>query len=824
MDSMNLRPQKLFSPSTGTVLLLLLVLALPFYPVLLEGKTLTALPGVSGLLPAPPGTIPPPVLDASSAYIDEPLVRLASRQVGRGTLPLWNPHCGLGQPLLGNMQSGLLSPFRWPLLVSPSPWVWDLVLLGRLLVAGILAFLLARALGLPPLPSLGTGWAFALTGYFVLHVNMHHLSVEVLFPGLLWAEVLFLRRPTPGRGLLLGLFTWLVWTGGNPEATLFAALPAGVFLFLPSAVPSSNAPGRRTRAAALLFVLCGTLMAAPAILPGLELLARGYHHHTGATGTDHFRPWTFAAILAPWYYRFGENGLFSLAPPWIGGGVFVLALLGLGGKARREDPFPSRTLAVLAGLLLLKAFGLPGLQAIGRLPLLSMLLFHKYGLPAAALCLALLAGKGLALLAEGKVPLRRILPAGILPALLLLVLHAWNLQASRGIPGLERLGLRPWEGAWILLLPGVLLLLRRQPRLAASSALALAVLELVVAVPADRPQRKDPFLPPPYAEKLLAWKKRGEVHRTVAFQGILCPNTSAALELDDLRINDAVIPARFGLFARACVDGRMQGGILAPGLFPPLGRDRLRISGFFQARSFFRQAASEVGQTWRDRVTREFMLGDPVMDALGVDLLLVREPPGREGMLARMNPKRWKLRANLQGISIYENKLCPGRAFFPALVEGAHRKEEALSWVTRHRKNLLEKAVVEGAPPSWLGHQPASRGDEVKIRFTPAGEILLQVRAGRPRVLLVSEAWYPGRAALVDGKETPCRPADLCMTALQVPPGTHQVRLILRPRAFQAGLLLAALGLLALASALFFRFPRVFPGPPSPSKGRLFKG
>ncbi|HHI68692.1 MAG TPA: hypothetical protein ENJ97_05125, partial [Planctomycetes bacterium] len=642
---MSLRRNNLFHHPAGTVFLLLLVLALPFYPVLLEGKALTALPGVSGLLPAPSGTTPPPVLDTSSAYIDEPLARLAARDPGHF---LWNPHCGLGQPLLGNMQSALLSPFRWPILASSSPWVWDLALLARLLCAGFLAYLLARALGLPRLASLGAGWAFGLTGYFVLHVNMHHLSVEVLFPGLVLALLLFLRKPSGPRGLLLALFTWAAWVGGNPEATIFGALLALVFLLQRPGCPPSERGGILP---ALFWVLCGTMLAAPYILPGLEHLAHGYHHHTGATGTDHFEPWTFAGLLAPWYYRSGETGVIPFSPPWIGGTVFVLALLGLLGRKREGEDFPARTLAVLAGLLLLKGFGLPGLQEIGRLPVLSMLLFYKYGLPAVALCLALLAGRGISLLQEGRIKPKALLAAGALPAAALLLFHLWNLARAKGIE--KEIALDLVRGIWIPLLPALLLLLWKwKKRWAAPAALALLALELAGAVPAKRPDRRDPFVPPPYARFLLAERKAGKVTRSISFQGILCPDTSAALGLDDLRINDAVIIGRFGRFARACVDGRMQGGILAPGLFPPFQGKLLRLPRFFQSRAFFRQAAAEAGEKWRDRITRDFALGNSVMDALGVNRLLAKEPEGREGALSRAAPKRWKFLGSPGGISI----------------------------------------------------------------------------------------------------------------------------------------------------------------------------
>jgi len=427
----------------------LLCLVVAFSPVLFGSKTLMALPGLSGVQVASPGTVLPPVMDTASAYIDEPLMELGAKQMDRGKLPLWNPHSGLGQPLLGNMQSAFLSPFRWPFLISTAPLVWDSVLLARLFVAGLLAFLLARSLGLGPIGSSTAGIAFSLSGYFVLHVNMHHLSVEVLAPGVLWAVILMADKPTSKRGLVLALFTWAAWVGGNPEATLFIALLAAPLL-VNRVISLPHWKFRVVRT--LLWAGLVTLLAAPFFLPGLELLSHGQHHHSGLAGLDHFQPWTAAALVFPGYFRSPAGGIVSLAPPWIGGVVLLSAFLGL----VRKDPearFPRLTFGIAFFLIFLKIFGFPVLNELGRLPILSMLLFYKYGFVAAGICLSLLAGRGIESLGRGFIKGWHFWAAYVV--VVLAVGEKFQTGQERALYRVQSWHFWRWNWSWLFLLSGL---------------------------------------------------------------------------------------------------------------------------------------------------------------------------------------------------------------------------------------------------------------------------------------------------------------------------------------------------------------------------------
>jgi hypothetical protein len=80
----------------------------------------------------------------------------------------------------------------------------------------------------------------------------------------------------------------------------------------------------------------------------------------------------------------------------------------------------------------------------------------------------------------------------------------------------------------------------------------------------------------------------------------------------------------------------------------------------------------------------------------------------------------------------------------------------------------------------------------------------LQLKAGirQPSFLVLSEVYYPGWEAMVDGKPAPLLKADYILRAVPLMPGEHTVELRFRSRTFLWGLVISALGLAGLACLL----------------------
>ena len=201
---------------------LALILCLCFFSVIFLNKTLTSLqvPGVQGHGPygySSDFTHRALVDPGGSTWSPRPQTALISQQLKEGISPLWNPYMGIGMPLAGNMDSNAFNPLRSLLHLDPSPYMWDIFLLTRLLLAGIFAYLFLRAINLSHLSSLFSSLLFMLSGYFIISIDMHHLDVEIFLPFIFLCYEKIIRKANALKwGLLLSLGIIFLLTGGQP--------------------------------------------------------------------------------------------------------------------------------------------------------------------------------------------------------------------------------------------------------------------------------------------------------------------------------------------------------------------------------------------------------------------------------------------------------------------------------------------------------------------------------------------------------------------------------------------------------------------------------
>jgi uncharacterized membrane protein YfhO len=102
---------------------------------------------------------------------------------------------------------------------------------------------------------------------------------------------------------------------------------------------------------------------------------------------------------------------------------------------------------------------------------------------------------------------------------------------------------------------------------------------------------------------------------------------------------------------------------------------------------------------------------------------------------------------------------------------------------------------------------PASPRAAQVTRYTPTA-IDVQVDAPEAGYLVLSETWYPGWSAAVDGQPAPVEQVNGTLRAVPVPQGAAAVTLRYWPPALTWGLIMAAGGLLLVLLALATVRPR----------------
>jgi hypothetical protein len=205
-----------------------------------------------------------------------PWFEVQARAWNHGTIALWDPYVWAGQPLLGQAQPGAAYPLNWILFALPLRhdglirwWAiqWYFVIIRFMALA--FCYLLCRDLRLSRAASLLAGCVFALGGY------IGNTSWPQMVNGAVWLPLVFLFLLRAGRAeqplrnaVLSGTFLGVAWLSGHHQAPMFLMLAAaGAWLYFIFRVGRPD--WRMARAAMLAFVFA-IMTGALQILPAYE--------------------------------------------------------------------------------------------------------------------------------------------------------------------------------------------------------------------------------------------------------------------------------------------------------------------------------------------------------------------------------------------------------------------------------------------------------------------------------------------------------------------------------------------------------------------------
>jgi hypothetical protein len=151
-------------------------------------------------------------------------------------------------------------------------------------------------------------------------------------------------------------------------------------------------------------------------------------------------------------------------------------------------------------------------------------------------------------------------------------------------------------------------------------------------------------------------------------------------------------------------------------------------------------------------------------------------------------------------VKIYENLDPLPRAF---LVSGATWVEDDDAAVAHMKAPAFDPAaevVLSGSGEPLIGAAD-QRSGSVSVVSSEAERVVLRVEGGSAGWLVLTDAFYPGWDATVDGERTDIVRADILFRALPVEPGSHEVVFSFRPLSVRLGLVVsvaaAALSLLS---------------------------
>jgi hypothetical protein len=152
---------------------------------------------------------------------------------------------------------------------------------------------------------------------------------------------------------------------------------------------------------------------------------------------------------------------------------------------------------------------------------------------------------------------------------------------------------------------------------------------------------------------------------------------------------------------------------------------------------------------------------------------------------------------------IYEVRNFLPRAYFAQSIKwNADREQFKLDVLNTSNKDLLSQTYVREAAPT-TGIADGAPGDSTVSFVSESHEhVALHVHCDKPRLLVLTDHFYPGWKATVDGHDADIHLVNFFARGVVIPPGDHDVHFIYSPWSVWAGLAGAGIVLLLLIAAI----------------------
>lgn len=694
-----------------------------------------------------------------------PRYAFAASSVRHGFLPLWDPYLFGGQPYLADVQSGILYPINLLAYLAARTFDYrkleDLAILHYAL-AGAFAYFWARQLRVGRFGALVAGTVWETSGFLVAHLGHYNLIAAAVWIPL----VLGLLQPALEGGSL----AWVAGASMALAVSVFAghtqiSLYSGLLIAL--YVVGFGLSRRSWKAPARSLVLLGigsVLLTVVQLFPGYQLTQQSVRAdlaYPDATAFA-FLPQKLILFLVPHFYGRAPDAYWgppSLTENYLYVGILPVVLAGLALLALRD--WRPRVLGAIVGLGLLLSFAdwtplhgwmfalVPGfdkVRAPGR-----FLLYVDLGL-------AMLAGLGADLL-------------------------------TRPLPARRRALFRAYLGGWSAVVLGFLvvaaplvylkLFLDRAQNEAlvqevqtATSSFALALVFLLASLAILAAYR-------------YRWLKGG------ALTGVALVLIVVDLVGNNAGINptpndptaDFQHPAVVGFLQKNLGAGRIDTVTGVEDVWQP---DASALYGFPSVWGLYDPLTlTDYYWYWKIHIPGR---SSRLYDLLGAKYLLAHKD-------VVLDWKKFKLIASDDPkINVYEDLTALPRAFYVGKGISVASHDAALAAIKAPGFDPGNSVVLEGSADSGadpLGPVPAETVADGPNR------VVVRVNAPRTGYLVLSDVYYGGWSATVDGRSAPLLRADWTFRAVPVGPGAHVIVFRFLPRSLVAAGIVSVLAWLA---------------------------
>ncbi len=745
----------------------------------------------------------PQPYDPSLIQIFLPDYVFLAQNLCKGILPLWNPHCGLGYPFVGDIQSSVFSPLRLLFDFFPNLHTYNYYLIGELVIAAISSFFLALRLGSNRICALFAAICYTFCPYNLWYLELNLGSSASLFPLVTLAFVYAAQKRNLLSAILAGISSGLLILSGHPECSFFGIVLSSALMLALCLTDKRYAIGKNLLSfSILLFVAAITTVAvsAPGLFPFAEYLLNGESYKYGSSYSTPVS-WNGIAfnLCNP-----GQNG----ASPFLGiiaAILLPLSLLGFRKDAHLKQTTVSLVVTTIITFALVSQFG--PLQALfSKAPFTALI--TRYALPYQLLLLSLLAALGLEQLqrfctcdssteAQDTTSTKTNNVAGkliilgfallVFPAILFYFSAAMSHDAAwmkaadfdAMLPSTE---IR-WS-AWNrdMIFSGIFALIafatfliqqRKKPDTVAKkcnptcilllSALALGFTSLAIPGKSSLPLQSKFFYPKTELLEKIADKQ----YRCISTcEYVLRPATNSVYGINFLTVHNPLFPKRFLAFTKAC--GAQT--------------------------DVFNQKFEQKLSTLLNLASVKYVLSLTDIEDAGGD-----------------TEHRFKLAYQSDNhIRVYENRNAAPRAYLVQDAKFVKSADEALAEIQSSSFDPSKTVILEegtDANTSKTGssletidanssnkkqaaisnsqNQPGTDYEAVKSFDLPnSNSISIETDSPNEGWLVLTDIYYPGWNAYVDGAKAEIRRANFAFRAIKIESGKHTIKFAYEPKSF----------------------------------------
>jgi hypothetical protein len=673
-----------------------------------------------------------------------------------GSLPLWNPSMNAGLPAFANPETMYIFPFDLLFFILPIDIATNTVILLNVLLTGLSMYLFSR-LFFSYATSVFCAIAYMLSYRYMAMIYagwLPKMSMYALTPLLFWSCEKLLQKPTARRTVLFSVIIGLSLIQGDMQQFYYAGLGLIIYAIIRLIVSTGTVPMR--------MLLCltgsgllGAMLAAPALLPRLE-----YALLSTRTEADYefflCQPPTLPDLttLADPYDEGGNRDEFWENNFYFGFWLFPLLLFAFRKEWRRPA-----ALILAASIMILLCFNtvmlkfcyefVPGFGLFRQSPrllfLAQFMLVFASGIGAENILTATTNKKRFHIFSAGALV---IMGTGLIATFELQINPLYIITA-------------------LLIFIGLLVFIKRQ-----SGTPAIVFLCLLPVI--DSAVRVHPMLS---VQPLSEAAPQHAVHKLLNRQ-----------QGRTIAIDRASIP--YGMAGYYGID--MINGYSSMSL-------RHFIEYFSILQHGSKEAIPHQAVVWTDftNLARPDMLG-----ALDVHYIVTNNPQPLEnlGYKKIAEYKQVPVFVFYEGIKqvpieVWRSENPLGPAYFASWVRGVENEPESLNAIAATESVLNAYVMGLDKDISRLNYA----GGTVKLLYRGYNKYEYQVESNGDNFLILSQIWYPGWTATLNGEKIKLYRTNHALTGCFVPQGQYNLVLKMTSPMLNYGTITACIAILVLA-------------------------